>query len=121
MNIWTYLRAFLAWIWRGVRAWLEVGGRLSQIEQDLQEQVVARKSETEHLQGAIAAAAEAELSSFTQIRDRIEELDKQQREQLSSLDRALQSRVDEWARLLSGQMNQLYAAVARSPVEIRKS
>ncbi len=120
MNVWTYLRAFFVWLWRGIRAWYEVGRRLRQIEQDLQQQADVRKMEVEQLRNAIAAAADTDKSEFNQIRHQVEELDIRQREQLGDLDRALQSRVDEWARQLSGQMNQLYAAVARNPVEVRK-
>lgn len=121
MNIWIYIRTFVAWTWRALRAWFEVGRRLRQIEEDLQQQETVRKQEVEHLKQAISAAAESDKSEFCQIRNQVEELEKQQREQLTNLDRALQSRVDEWARQLSGQMNQLYAAIASSPTGSRKN
>lgn len=120
MNIWIYLRTFVVWLWRGVRAWFEVGRRLSQIELEIQQQVVTRNREVAQLQRAISTAAETERSGFDQIRHQLQELENQQREQLVNLDRALQNRVDEWARQLSGQMNQLYAAIARNPVEAGK-
>lgn len=119
MNIWIYIKAFFVWLWRGLRAWSEVGRRLGQIELGLQEQNTVRKNEVEQLQNAITVAAETDKAEFGRIHRRIRELEELQREQLVNLDRALQNRVDEWARQLSGQMNQLYAAVARNPIETK--
>ncbi len=118
--LWTNLRVFLVWTWHGLRGWLEVGQRLGHIEQELKEQAANQQKDVRCLQDAISAAAKSESSGFSQINRRLEDLDRQHTEQLSSLDRALQNRVDEWARQLSGQMNQLYAAVARNPVDVRK-
>lgn len=120
MIFWAYAKAFLVWLWRGLRAWFEVGRRLRQIEQDLQGQVISNRQELKHLQDTVSEAAASERSGFEQVRDRLELLERTQSEQLASLDRALQTRVDEWARQLSAQINQLYAAVASSPIEVRK-
>ncbi len=120
MMIWIHARSVIAWFWHSVRAWFEVGRRLVQIEAELQDQASINRQEIERLQAAIASVAESERTGFEQVRSRLETLERKQNDQVASLDRALQERVDEWARQLSGQMNQLYAAIASNPVELRK-
>ncbi len=118
MAILAYPKDLVMMLGRWLRAWLEVGHRLAQIELELRDQAGVREQEIERLEKAISSVSVSYEAGFSQIRQRLEEMDRRHGQEMTNLDRALQSRVDEWARQLSAQMNQLYAAVARNPVEV---
>ena len=120
MSVLMSLRALPIWTWRCVRAWLEIGQRMQKIELDLKEQAAVREACDQRLRDSISAVLESEKAALDQIHSRIESLDTLQSERLAELDRTLQRRVDDWARQLSAQINQLYAVAARDPVELRK-
>ena len=120
MNVWNYIRMFSIWAGRCARAWIEIGHRVQALEANMLEGSVAREREDERLQTALASAVISAKDGREKIHQRIDELDQTQRERLTGIDRAQQTRIDAWAQQLSSQINQLYMAIATSPVKNRE-
>ena len=121
MNVWNYIRMFSTWVWWCARAWIEIGHRVQALEANVLEGAAARVREDERLQIALAAAVASAKEGREKIHQRIDELDSAQRERLTGMERAQQTRIDVWAQQLSSQINQLYMAVAASPVKSGES
>lgn len=120
MNAWNYVKIFSTWMLKCARAWVEIGRRVQTLEANVLEQSAAHTREDERLQAALADAVISAKANRENIHRRIDELDRSQSERLTGIDRAQQTRIDDWARQLSSQINQVYLAVAASPVRNRQ-
>ncbi len=109
MTVLTTLNGFLLWTWGCMRSWLEIGRHIRELEVELKYQAATRRAEDERLQESITAVIASQKAGRESIYRRIDDLD-----------RAQQKRIDDWALQLSGQINQLYAAVANAPLKVRE-
>lgn len=117
MVVWTYIQTFIRWLWRCARAWIEVGHRLETLETDLATLVSVRSAEDQRLDAALADSVATARAGRERLHLRIDELDRAQSARLTAIDAAQQERIDHWALQLSGQINQLYLAIAKSPMK----
>ena len=111
----AYVKFVLSLLVRPLRTWFELGGRLERIEDELARQTARSDEQLERIRDDLSAFTTAQSQVTVELQKRMLQAERLQSERLATMDRAVQERIDEWARQLSGQINQLYLSVSGSP------
>lgn len=120
MSPWPFAKHALCSSLRWLRSLLEIGGRLTRMERELCARATEQERRLDRLGGLIAQTSADQRAGFERLRTGLEELERRQNERALDTERDLQARVDDWARHLSGQITDVYAAVsARSGASVR--
>ena len=120
MNPWSLAKHLVCVALRWLRSLLEIGARLTRVECELRERAAEQDRRFERLSDVIARASTDHREGLDRLRVGLDELDRRQNERALTMEREMQVRVDEWARHLSGQITDVYAAVsARSGASVR--